>query len=98
MHASGGDMQLKSALAKSLGRKVYLARRAVPMSSWRLCKRAGIARSTLNHIEAGRKMPRLDTLCKLAQALKQPLDEWLVYLVLEPVHAEGRARPVPPLR
>lgn len=60
-----------------LGRNVFMARRRADLSQEKLAARAGLHRTEISLIENGGRMPRVDTLMKLAGALEVPASELL---------------------
>jgi transcriptional regulator with XRE-family HTH domain len=61
----------------AVGRKIRELREAAKLTQEDLAHEARISTSTLSRIERGNYQPRLDTLGKLAQALKVPVAELL---------------------
>jgi transcriptional regulator with XRE-family HTH domain len=55
-----------------LGRNVFMARRRAGFSQEKLAARAGLHRTEISMLENGERMPRVDTLMKLAGALEVP--------------------------
>jgi transcriptional regulator with XRE-family HTH domain len=53
-------------MAKRLGRNVFLARRRSGYSQEELAKRCSLHRTEIGMIESGNRLPRSDTLMKLA--------------------------------
>ena len=45
------------------------------MTQAELAKKAGVARTAINDLEAGRRNPGLETLLNVAKALRRPLSE-----------------------
>lgn len=62
----------------AVGLKIRELREAASLTQEDLAHEADISTSTLSRIERGTYQPRLDTLGKLAQALKVPVAELLV--------------------
>lgn len=60
---------LSEKAAASFGKKLREARQAAGMTQERLAQLSSIDRSQVGHLEAGRKMPKLDTIIRLAGAL-----------------------------
>lgn len=71
-----GDPETTAA-AIEIGRKVRLAREEDGWSGDVLSLVAGIGRATLQRIEAGQRIPRADTLMRLACALRMNVEELL---------------------
>lgn len=63
------------AAACRLGRNVFLARRRAGFSQEELGALASLHRSHIGFIEIGRRLPRADTLIKLASALAVGVEE-----------------------
>lgn len=63
------------AAASRLGRNVVLARRRAGFSQEELGALASLHRSHIGFIEIGRRLPRADTLIKLASALAVGVEE-----------------------
>lgn len=61
----------------AIGPKIRALREAASLTQEDLAHEADISTSTLSRIERGAYQPRLDTLNKLAQALKVPVGELL---------------------
>lgn len=61
----------------AVGPKIRELREAAKLTQEDLAHEAGISTSTLSRIERGNYRPRLDTLGKLAQALKVPVAKLL---------------------
>jgi transcriptional regulator with XRE-family HTH domain len=61
----------------AVGQKIRKLREAISLTQEDLAHEASISTSTLSRIERGHYQPRLDTLTKLAQALKVPMAELL---------------------
>jgi len=57
-------------MAKRLGRNVFLARRRSGYSQEELAKRCSLHRTEIGMIESGERLPRSDTLMKLAGGLE----------------------------
>jgi transcriptional regulator with XRE-family HTH domain len=60
-----------------LGRNVFMARRRAGLSQEKLAARAGLHRTEISLLENGGRIPRVDTLMKLAGALEVPAGELL---------------------
>ncbi|HKF83638.1 MAG TPA: helix-turn-helix transcriptional regulator [Solirubrobacterales bacterium] len=63
--------------AKQLGRSLFLARRRVDLSQEKLAKLCGLHRTEIGLLEQGRRIPRIDTLIKLASSLEIDVEELL---------------------
>jgi len=63
--------------AKRLGRNVFKARRRAGFSQEELGGLAGLHRTEISMVESGDRLPRADTLLKLASALGVRADELL---------------------
>jgi transcriptional regulator with XRE-family HTH domain len=76
--------KVDEAAAKRLGRNLFMARRRAGFSQEELGALACLHRTEIGFIEGGRRLPRVDTLVKLASALdvrgEELLDgiEWIV--------------------
>lgn len=64
--------------AKRIGRNVFLARRRAGFSQEELGALAGLHRTEIGMVENGVRLPRVDTLLKLAAALAVPVGELVV--------------------
>lgn len=75
---------VNEAVAGRLGRNVFLARRRVTLSQEELGVLASLHRTEIGLVEGGRRLPRADTLIKLAAALDVSVEdllagiEWIV--------------------
>jgi transcriptional regulator with XRE-family HTH domain len=67
--------QVDRAAAERLGRNVFLARRRAGFSQEQLGALAGLHRTEIGFVESGQRLPRVDTLLKLAAALAVPVGE-----------------------
>ncbi|MFL5897380.1 MAG: helix-turn-helix domain-containing protein [Solirubrobacterales bacterium] len=67
--------------AKQLGRNLWLARRRVGLSQEKLAKLCGLHRTEIGLLEQGRRIPRIDTLIKIASSLEVDLKELLQGIV-----------------
>lgn len=61
--------------AERIGQNLWLARRRVSLSQERLAELCGLHRSEIGLVEQGRRIPRTDTLIKLASALEVGVEE-----------------------
>lgn len=83
------DARIERLLAGRLPRRLGLAMRMRGMSQAALAKAAGMSQASLSFILAGRRLPRLATSLRLAEALDVSL-EWLVGMDVRP---DGRLKP-----
>jgi transcriptional regulator with XRE-family HTH domain len=67
--------------AEQLGRNLWLARRRVGLSQEKLAKLCGLHRTEVGLVEKGRRIPRVDTLIKLASSLEVDVEELLKGIV-----------------
>ncbi|MEZ5076639.1 MAG: helix-turn-helix transcriptional regulator [Solirubrobacterales bacterium] len=67
-------------LARRFGANLNAARRASGLSQERLAFRAGLHRTEIGLLEHGRRIPRIDTVAKLARAMEIGPGELLVGL------------------
>ncbi|HET8955102.1 MAG TPA: helix-turn-helix transcriptional regulator [Solirubrobacterales bacterium] len=67
--------QVDEAAAKRLGRNLFMARRRAGFSQEELGALACLHRTEIGFIERGRRLPRVDTLVKLASSLAVPVGE-----------------------
>lgn len=80
-----------------LGRNLFMARRRAGLSQEKLAARAGLHRTEISLLERGERIPRVDTLMKLAGALEAPATELLRGMEWKPPPTEEGAwatRPV----
>jgi transcriptional regulator with XRE-family HTH domain len=73
--------------AKRLGRNVFKARRRAGFSQEELGGLAGLHRTEISMVESGDRLPRVDTLIKLASALgvrAEELLEGIVWIIPAP--------------
>ncbi|MGN6557133.1 MAG: helix-turn-helix domain-containing protein, partial [Solirubrobacterales bacterium] len=68
---------VNEAVARRLGRNVFLARRRVTLSQEELGRLASLHRTEIGLVEGGRRLPRADTLIKLAAALDVSVEDLL---------------------
>ena len=61
--------------ARRLGRNLFRARRHAGYSQEELAALCSLHRTEIGHVENGRRLPRVDTLLKLASALAVPMEE-----------------------
>ncbi|HEX5983047.1 MAG TPA: helix-turn-helix transcriptional regulator [Solirubrobacterales bacterium] len=69
--------QRDEAAAKQVGRNLFLARRRADLSQEKLAKLCGLHRTEISLVEQGRRIPRVDTLVKLASSLEVDVEELL---------------------
>jgi transcriptional regulator with XRE-family HTH domain len=60
---------MEEAAARRLGRNLFMARRRAGFSQEELAALCSLHRTEIGHLEHGRRLPRADTLVKLAAAL-----------------------------
>ncbi len=68
-----------SKLYEKLGRKIQKARKEKGITQERLAEMADISRTYMGHIEQGRRQPPLDTMQKIAKALKMKVNELIPF-------------------
>jgi transcriptional regulator with XRE-family HTH domain len=56
-------------VAKQFGRNLFAARRQAGMTQDRLCAKVSINRSVISRMENGHRLPRLDHIVRLADAV-----------------------------
>ena len=84
--------------AERLGQNVLTARRRAGFSQEELGALAGLHRTEIGFVEGGRRLPRADTLIKLASALGVDVGEllagvqWIVPAPSRPGHFSIRSR------
>lgn len=84
--------------AERIGQNVFLARRRAGFSQEELGAIAGLHRTEIGFLEGGRRLPRADTLIKLASALGVDAGEllagvqWIVPAPSRPGHFSIRSR------
>jgi DNA-binding XRE family transcriptional regulator len=76
----------KEAAAIRFGENLFLARRTVALSQEQLALRADLHRTEIGHLEGGRRLPRIDTLVKLASSVEVPSGDLLKGLAWVPAH------------
>lgn len=54
---------------KTIGKKIEACRKSKGMTQAALAEKAGIDRTYINNVEAGRKVPKLNTISRIANAL-----------------------------
>jgi transcriptional regulator with XRE-family HTH domain len=76
--------------AERIGRNVFMARRRAGLSQEELGALAGLHRTEIGMVEKGERLPRADTLIKLASSLAVPVGslvagiEWIVPAATSP--------------
>ena len=58
--------------AKKLGNKVKLERVEMDLTQTQLAQKIGAKQKSISRYEAGKSVPKVETLAKLARALKKP--------------------------
>ncbi len=84
--------QRDEATANRLGRNVRAARRRFGLSQEELGTRCGLHRTEIGYIENGRRMPRVDTLMRVAGALEVRAE-----VLLEGIEWVPPPPPLPPV-
>lgn len=74
---------MASDVAERFGRNLFMCRRRAGFSQEALGRAAGLHRTELGLLEHGRRVPRIDTLVKLACSLTVPTDDLLDGIVWE---------------
>jgi transcriptional regulator with XRE-family HTH domain len=64
------------AIAERFGRNLFKARRDAGLSQEALAALCSLHRTEIGYLEGGKRVPRLDTLLKLATTLEVPLDDF----------------------
>ena len=77
--------RVDEAAARRLGRNLFMARRRAGFSQEELGALACLHRTEIGFIESGRRLPRVDTLIKLASA--QELLEGIAWVVPAPTQS-----------
>jgi transcriptional regulator with XRE-family HTH domain len=80
------------AAAEQLGRNLFMARRRAGYSQEKLAARCSLHRTEIAYVESGRRLPRVDTLIKLASALGVDPGELLEGVVVSPQARGGDLR------
>jgi len=96
-----GGVLTSEAVAQRLGRNVFKARRRAGFSQEELGELACIHQTHIGYIEVGQRVPRVDTLIKLASALAVGVEELLAgieWVVPAPTRPGSFAAqpPIPP--
>ena len=63
--------------AKKLGKKIKLARVELDLTQTQLARKIGTKQKSISRYEAGKSVPKIDTLVKLAKALHKPAAHFL---------------------
>jgi len=63
--------------AKKLGKKIKLARVELDLTQTELARKIGARQKSISRYEAGKSVPKIETLTKLARALKKPASHFL---------------------
>jgi len=64
-------------VGERFGRNLFMARRRAGLSQEALAARAGLHRTEISLLEHGERVPRIDTLMKLAGSLEVPVTDLL---------------------
>ncbi len=64
-------------VAAKLGKKIKLARVELDLTQTELARKIGAKQKSISRYEAGKSVPKVETLSKLAKALKQPAAHFL---------------------
>jgi len=64
------------AIAERFGRNLFRARQDAGLSQEALAALCSLHRTEIGYLEGGKRVPRLDTVIKLATALEAPLDDF----------------------
>ncbi|HEX5610590.1 MAG TPA: helix-turn-helix transcriptional regulator [Solirubrobacterales bacterium] len=76
----------REAAAKRIGENLRLQRRGLLMSQEALAFRAGLHRTEVGMLEHGARLPRIDTMVKLATSLEAPIGDLVEGLAWVPAH------------
>lgn len=68
-------MRRNAVLPRNLGKKLKRARREMGITQEELAERANLSRAYIGYIEQGKNLPALQTLEKIAKALKIRLSD-----------------------
>lgn len=63
--------------AKSLGKKIKIARVVLDMNQTNLANKIGAKQKSISRYETGLSMPSIETLVKIAKTLKKPVGYFL---------------------
>jgi transcriptional regulator with XRE-family HTH domain len=86
-----------SGVGQRFGRNLFMARRRADLSQEALAARAGVHRTEISLLENGERIPRIDTLMKIAGSLEVSASELLQGIEWKPPPSEEGAwatRPV----
>lgn len=87
MSGDGPDKDAhKEAAAIRFGETLFLTRRRAGLSQEELARNAGLHRTEIGNLEHGKRLPRIDTLIKLAGALEVPPGDLLKGMAWVPAH------------
>lgn len=64
-------------VAAKLGKKIKLARVELDLTQTELARKIGTKQKSISRYEAGKSVPKVETLTKLARALKKPVVHFL---------------------
>ena len=64
-------------VAAKLGKKIKLARVELDLTQTQLARKIGAKQKSISRYEAGKSVPKVETLTKLARALKKPVADFL---------------------
>ena len=84
------------AFAKRLGRNLYRARVAADLTQDELAYMVGMHRTEVSNIERGLRIPRSDTLMKIAHSLEAGYDEVFAGLSWRPARPQAGSMEVDP--
>lgn len=88
----GADLEV----ARQFGENLRRVRRRADLSQEQLGSRASLHRTAIGLLERGARMPRIDTLVKLATALRIPPSELIEGIAWTPGTAEAGAFSIKP--
>jgi transcriptional regulator with XRE-family HTH domain len=88
----------KEAAALHFGENLRQARRRADLSQEELGQRAGLHRTEIGNLEHGRRVPRIDTLVKVAGGLGVPPGELIEGMTWVPDHERSRGHFIAPPR
>lgn len=63
--------------AKKLGKKIKLARVELDLTQTHLARKIGTRQKSISRYEAGKSVPKVETLVKLARVLKKPIGHFV---------------------
>jgi transcriptional regulator with XRE-family HTH domain len=84
-------MRGSTAVARCFGKNLRRARRRADLSQEQLGVAAGLHRTEIGLLERGARVPRIDTLVKVASALEIAPDELIAGIEWHPGNAEAGA-------